>query len=234
MIVPLECGGGDALTTAGGTPALRSGSLRSGFEDFGQQVWFGVVADQVGVQFAAVVVEFVGLEIVGIFDQEFDRGGGVLSTFEGIAENIGREAAAVHRDQLHAGTNAGFGGEFAFDGVADAAIIAQFETQGESGRDDVEHTCHAAQHIRRSVVVGELPSAAFDAAEGRAGAVIGEALGPEAAPVVGNDLIEGVNDVVEGVSLQRRAGARGAVEEVAEIVNRFLAFALLADDDINP
>src|ERR1051326_1032203 len=64
--------------------------------------------------------------------------------------------------------------------------------------------------------------------------MIGEAFGPKAAPVVRNNLIERVPYVIEGVGLQRGPGAGSGVEEVAEIVDRLLAFALLADDYVDP
>ena len=64
--------------------------------------------------------------------------------------------------------------------------------------------------------------------------MIGEAFGPEAAPVVGDDLIQRVDYVVEGVGLDHRSGAGRAVEEFAEIVDGLRAFGLLADDDVGP
>ena len=64
--------------------------------------------------------------------------------------------------------------------------------------------------------------------------MIGEALGPEAAPVVGHDLVERVDYIVERVRFQHGTRAGRAVEELAKIIQRFLAFALLADGDVNP
>src|SRR5579863_9593899 len=64
--------------------------------------------------------------------------------------------------------------------------------------------------------------------------MVGEALGPEAAPVISDDLVQRVDDIVEGISLECWACAGCAVKEVAEIVDRFRALALLADDDIDP
>ena len=81
------------------------------------------------------------------------------------------------------------------------------------------HAAQTGQHVGRSFVVNDFPSAALDAAERSAGAVIGEAFGPETAPVVGCDLIEGADHVVESVGLDHRSRAGRAVEEVAEIVN---------------
>ena len=71
-----------------------------------------------------------------------------------------------------------------------AAIVAQFEAERIRRVDEMVHAGGAALHFGGSFVVDHLPSAAFDAAEGSAGAVIGEALGPEAAPVVGCDLVQ--------------------------------------------
>src|SRR5215467_6610799 len=64
--------------------------------------------------------------------------------------------------------------------------------------------------------------------------MVGEALGPEAAPVVGNGLIKCSDDVVKRVGLHGWASAWAAVEKVAEIVDRFLALALLTNNDIDP
>src|SRR5579872_6653734 len=64
--------------------------------------------------------------------------------------------------------------------------------------------------------------------------MIGETLRPKTAPVVGNDLIERVDHIVEGVRLERGPAAGSAVEEVAEIVDRLLSFALLPDDYVDP
>src|SRR5205807_10590796 len=100
--------------------------------------------------------------------------------------------------------------------------------------DCMRNALAAALHLRLNVVIDELPPAAFDASQRRSGTVIGETLGPEAAPVVGDNLVQGVNDIIEGVSLHHRPRVGSAVEEPAEIVQRFLACALLADDDLGP
>ncbi len=44
------------------------------FQDFGEQIRLRVVADQVRIRFAAVVIEFVGLVVVGVFDEQRDGG----------------------------------------------------------------------------------------------------------------------------------------------------------------
>ena len=68
---------------------------------------------------------------------------------------------------------------------------------------------------------------------GRRG-VVRKALGPEPAPVIGHNLVERIYDIIERISLQRGPGAGRAMEEMAEIVNRLLALALLPDDDVHP
>ena len=90
-----------------------------------------------GIFFAAVVVEFVGLVVVGVFDQQLDGSGACLRGLDGIAQDLGRKAAAVDRDQLHARADAGFGGELAFDGVGDGAIVVQVEADREGGGNEV-------------------------------------------------------------------------------------------------
>ena len=45
------------------------GGLLLRFQNLAQEIGFGFVADEVRVAFAAVVVEFVGFVVLGIFDQ---------------------------------------------------------------------------------------------------------------------------------------------------------------------
>src|ERR1035438_800978 len=92
----------------------------------------------------------------------------------------------------------------------------------------------SAIHFGWSFVVYDFPSAAFDAAQRSAGTVIRQALGPEAAPVIGRKLIQSANDVLECIGLHHGTCAGSAVEELAKIIQRFLAHALLADNDIGP
>src|SRR5580658_264894 len=94
------------------------------FQDFGQQVGLGVVAVLVGIFVATVIVDFVGLVVVGVFDQQLDGRGTVLCGFQSFAKHVGRKPAAVHRDRLHSRADARFGGGHAFDRIADAAITA--------------------------------------------------------------------------------------------------------------
>src|ERR1700722_16836247 len=49
------------------TTRSRQDLLLLCFQDVAQQVWFGIVADEVGIFFAGVVVEFVGFVVVGVF-----------------------------------------------------------------------------------------------------------------------------------------------------------------------
>ena len=82
-------------------------------------------------------------------------------------------------------------------------------------------------------VVNDLPSAILNAGQGGARTVIGEPLGPEAAPVIGRDLIESGDKIIEGVRLQ--SGGRGApIEHVAKVIHRLRAVSLLPDDRIGP
>src|ERR1700688_4140363 len=92
----------------------------------------------------------------------------------------------------------------------------------------------AVFHFRLVLVINQLPSAAVDSAQRRARTVIGQPLSPEAAPVVGYDLIESIDDSIEGIGLKHGPRYGSAMEEMAEIVDGFLAFALLADDDVAP
>src|SRR5208337_5429797 len=55
----------------------------------------------------------------------------------------------------------------------------------------------------------------------------------EACPVVGHDLVEGANEFLEGVGLQLGAIIRTGVKETAEILEGFLAVALVVDEGVN-
>src|SRR5271165_253179 len=89
-----------------------------------------------------------------------------------------------------------------------------------------------AVQFGRDLIVHQFPSAAFDSTEGRAGSVVGESLRPESAPVVGSNLVQRVHHIVKGVRLHHGRTARSSIKCFAEIVERFLALALLTDDDI--
>ena len=56
---------------------------------------------------AGAVVEFVGLVVVSILDQKFERCGATLAGSEGVAKNFRRELPAVYCDQFHAGSDSG-------------------------------------------------------------------------------------------------------------------------------
>ena len=58
----------------------------------------------------------------------------------------------------------------------------------------------------------------------------------EVGPVIRRDLIQRVDQIVEGIGLQLRPVVRAAVEEVAEIVERLLAVRPVVDDrrDLEP
>src|SRR6266480_2949686 len=64
--------------------------------------------------------------------------------------------------------------------------------------------------------------------------MISQALGPKAAPVVGSHLVKCIHDIVEGIGLDLGRPVLSSVEEMAEIVDRFLALRLLTNDRIYP
>ena len=65
------------------TPARRTCSFRPRFDDLGQQVRRGVVADQVGVALSTAVLDAVNFVILAGLNQQFDRPG-VLSELYGV------------------------------------------------------------------------------------------------------------------------------------------------------
>src|SRR3954470_15885218 len=64
--------------------------------------------------------------------------------------------------------------------------------------------------------------------------MVSQALYPESAPVVANNLVQRIHHVVEGIGLQCGAGARRSVKKATEVVNRLLGFALLPNYDVGP
>src|SRR5579859_2079143 len=64
--------------------------------------------------------------------------------------------------------------------------------------------------------------------------MIGEALGPETAPVIGRNLVERADDVIEGIGFDLGHSTLPAMKEVAKIVDGFLVVSLLADDGVDP
>src|ERR1700731_3919314 len=92
----------------------------------------------------------------------------------------------------------------------------------------------ASLHFRLRVVVDHLPAAPFDTAQRRAGSVIRQPLGPKAAPVVGHNLVQRIDNVIKGVRLYHRRRAGRTMEKMAEVIDGFLVLALPPDDDVDP
>src|ERR1700692_2566156 len=95
-------------------------------------------------------------------------------------------------------------------------------------------TLGTAFHFRLRIVVDDLPSAAFNSPKRCARTVARKLLSPEASPIVGNNLAESIDYIIECIGFQHGPRAGSAVEELAEIIDGFLVFTLLADDDVNP
>jgi hypothetical protein len=58
------------------------------FDDFGQLIRFGLIANEVRILFSAVIVKFEGSEVIGIFDKQFQGHGSVLALSQRVAQNI--------------------------------------------------------------------------------------------------------------------------------------------------
>src|ERR1700733_3026724 len=116
-----------------------------------------------------MVIEFVGLVVVRVLNQKFERTGAGLAGLERVAQNVGRVLASVHRDQLHARPDAGSGSGHTLDGVGDGAVFAEFEADRVSSSDDASTAFATAKHLRGGFVIDQLPSAAFDAAQWSSG-----------------------------------------------------------------
>src|SRR5262249_40608408 len=85
----------------------------------------------------------------------------------------------------------------------------------------------------RLIVVDQLPSAVFDAAQRGMCRFRIQPLAQEAAPVIGRYLVQSCDHILECIrdNLGRAAGS--AVESTAEIVERFLPTGLAADQGVN-
>src|SRR5580698_7101880 len=77
-----------------------------------------------GIAFAAVVIHLEDFEEAGVLDDELDGLGRSFGGFYGGAQNVCRVFAAVNRDDLHAGAEAGLVGDSADFHVVDDALPA--------------------------------------------------------------------------------------------------------------
>src|SRR4029077_12721523 len=62
----------------------------------------------------------------------------------------------------------------------------------------------------------------------------GQSLRPETAPVVGSNLVESVDDIVEGIGFHLRRFGRTSVQNMAKVIDGLLAIGLLPDDRVRP
>jgi hypothetical protein len=109
------------------------------FVDLRQQIWLRLIAHQVRVALASVVVELVGFVVVGVLDRELLRGAvPVLPAFRALAQNFGRVLAAIDGNELHARTDTGHCRGHALRRICNCAVVAEFEADGKRSTDDVE------------------------------------------------------------------------------------------------
>src|SRR6267143_553793 len=202
--------------------------------DFAQPVRLRFIADKMRIFFSTVLVELVGFVVLGVFYQQVQRFAAVLAGFESTAQHFWRELASVNRNYFHSWTDSGFCGDHAFDSVDNASITLERQADRVIGNHAPLVTFCGPHHLRRDIVVNDLPSATFDAAQWCARAVVGQTLSPERAPIIRCDLVQPVHDVVEGIRLDHGRRAGSPVEEPAKIIKRFLAFALLSNDRVHP
>lgn len=220
-LVAARCG---AAITFFGASALVGGGL--GLGKLVEIIGLALVADQVRVARAAVIIHVAGLEVIVVEDEQADGLRGVLRVVNRFLQALMRIDAAIHTDDFHSRGDSGVERRATVDGIGDGAIGGELQTDGIGiGRNGT-----AAAAARRLVVEEELPAAIFDAASGGCGRSGREALVQKAGPIVGDDLIEGVDDVLEGVGLQLGTVVRASMKEVAEIINGFLSLALAMDD----
>src|SRR5579872_238402 len=89
-----------------------------------QQVRLRFIAHQMRITLASVIVDLVGFEVVGVFDQQVQRSGSTFTRLQSCAQNIGRVLAAVHGNELHSRSNAGKRGGHSFGSVNNSAVVA--------------------------------------------------------------------------------------------------------------
>src|SRR3979411_258260 len=132
--------------------------------DFAQQVRLRFIADKMRIRFSTVIVELVGFVVLGVFYQQFQRFAAVLAGLESIAEHFWRELASVNRNYFHPWADSGSCGDHAFDGVDNPSITLEPQADGVIGNHTPLVTFSGPHHLRRDIVVNDLPSATFDAA----------------------------------------------------------------------
>jgi len=142
------------------------------------------------------------------------------------------EAAAVDGDDSHAGAEAGFVGEAAYDDVGDATVGGGYEAEGVEGVYDALLAFEELVPVGGLVGVGELVAAkGVDAVDLRGVESVGvEALVEEGGPVVGDNGVEGGNDVFEGVGDDDGAGvAVETFEGGGEVIEALFVVGFGAD-----
>src|SRR6185503_788464 len=184
--------------------------------------------------FALVIIQTKGPEVVGIFHEQLQRFFAVLASSQGIAEDLRSESTAIHRDNFHCWTNPSSRDRHALDSVDNLAVFFDEQPDRIRGVNLAVVLFAGADHLAPTLVVHHFPSAAFDATKWSMRVVSGEALRPETTPIIGDNLVKGIHDVIEGIGLHHGRGTGSAVEEVAEIVDRLLALGLLANDGVGP
>ena len=83
----------------------RSDLLRDGADDRAQKIWLRRVAFEVGITFAAVIVEAVRLVELAVDDQQLDGSGVRLRPLQRLPEDVARVFTAVDGGNLHPGAD---------------------------------------------------------------------------------------------------------------------------------
>src|SRR5690242_1903639 len=135
-----------------------------GLEQFFQEIRLVGDANEVRIAFVAVEIDGESFVVVVDNDKQFDRLRIAFGGFERVIKNLGCEDAAVHGGNLHARTEAGLIRRAAVDGVANRAIAAELQADGERG---IGNAARSPAGSRRLGSEGQLPSTRFDSADRR-------------------------------------------------------------------
>ena len=135
VIAGARGGGGGSEACGGEQPRVSAQRLSGhGLQDVVEVRGDAFDAMEVGVLFAAVVVEADGLVVAGVFDDELH--GRVLpasaASWMAARRSCRREAAAVDREDVHAGGEACVVGEAVADDVCDVAVGGESAGRGRS------------------------------------------------------------------------------------------------------
>ena len=129
---------------------LRGFASGERMQNLAEQVRLCGVALQMGIALASMVLNFVGAHEAAVVGCDHDRFVVALRCKDGIVQCAGRESAAIHREQTHAGRKSGVGGGRAGDYIGQVAVVlAASRMNDDAQRKAQESTCPSTLSLAR-------------------------------------------------------------------------------------